>query len=372
MSTTIDRPVDTAAPEPAPSATEAFAGRLFESVVAALDLFAVHLGDRLGLYEALHRHGPLTSDELAQRAGIAGRYAREWLEQQAVSDILTVDDAGAAATDRRYGLPEDLVPVLLDPTSPAYTVAVAGIPPAVGAMFERLLPAYRTGEGVSWSDYPPSAMELQGALNRPAFTHELAGWLAAVPAIDQRLERAASRVADVACGVGWSTQAIAARYPQARVDGYDIDDTSVALARRNIAGTGLEDRVRFEVCDLSEPAGTGYDLVTMFEALHDLSHPVQVLTSIKQSLAPDGALLVMDERAAEEFIAPGDPFERLFYGASLVLCLPASLADGGVGTGTAIRPSTVREYADAAGFASCDVLDIEHPLFRFYLLRPPA
>ena len=126
------------------------------------------------------------------------------------------------------------------------------------------------------------------------------------------------------------------------------------------------------MCDLSEPAEQPYDAATMFEALHDLSHPVQVLTSIRQSLVPGGVLLVADEKAAEEFTAPGDPFERLFYGSSLLVCLPGSLADGGVGTGAAIRPTTVRQYAADAGFVSCEVAEIEHMMFRFYLLRAPA
>jgi SAM-dependent methyltransferase len=212
----------------------------------------------------------------------------------------------------------------------------------------------------------------QAAFNRPAFTHELGGWLSAVPELDERLRSGPSHVADLACGGGWSTQAIAARYPQAVVHGFDIDDSTIALARRLVSGTEVADRVVFEVCDLSEPDERRYDAATMFEALHDLSHPVQVLTSARRSLVPGGILLVADERAAEQFTAPGDPFERLFYGSSLLICLPGSLADGGVGTGAAIRPSTVQRYAQEAGFAGCEIADIEHPLFRFYLLRAPA
>jgi SAM-dependent methyltransferase len=207
----------------------------------------------------------------------------------------------------------------------------------------------------------------QAAFNRPAFTHELDGWLDAAPDFDQGARRPGARIADAACGAGWSTQALARRYPPATVGGLDIDDTSIAVGRRDLAGSGLEDRVRFEVCDLAEPADQPYDVITMFEALPDLSHPVQVLTADRHSLTPGGMVLIADERAAEQFSAPGDPVERLLYGSSLVVCLPGSLADGG--TDTAIRPATVRRYAEQAGFGFCEIADIAHVLFRFYVLR---
>src|SRR4051794_5981548 len=159
-----------------------------------------------------------------------------------------------------------------------------------------------------------------------------------------------------------------ARYPQAVVHGVDMDDASIALARTNLAGSGVENRVRFDVRDLAAATEEPYDVATMFETLHDLSHHVEVLTAIRASLRPGGALLLADERAAEEFTAPGDPAERLLYGASLMVCLPGSLADAGVDTGAAIRPDTVRRYAEEAGF-SCDVVDIEHMLLRFFILQ---
>jgi SAM-dependent methyltransferase len=352
--------------EPEPSAEELFGNRLFESAVAAVDLLAIQLGLRLGLYRVL-RDAPGTASEVAARAGIGERYAREWLEQQAVSDVLTVEPA--AAKRRRYSLPAHVATALLDETSPAYMAPIAGLLPATGVMFERLVDAYRSGTGISWSDFPAAIVEMQGAFNRPTFTHELAGWFDALPAVDALLAGRPARIADVACGVGWSTQAIARRYPDATVDGFDLDETSISMATAAVAGSVIEGRVRFFARDIAELAETPYDVITMFEALHDLSHPVQVLTAIRGSLAPGGALLVMDERTQDEFTAPGDPWERLLYGFSLLLCLPNSLHDGGVGTGTVIRSSTVREYAEAGGFTSCDIAPIEHPMFRFYVLR---
>jgi SAM-dependent methyltransferase len=348
--------------------TEAFAERLFDAALGAFDLFAICLGERLGLYSALHEHGASTSTELAARTGVAERYAREWLEQQAVTGILTVDGETAGA-GRRYALPTALVPALLEPTHPAYVAPFAGFVSPLGAVFDRLVDAYRTGDGVAWSDYPSGLIEAQAAFNRPAFTHELGGWLDAVPDLDGPARRPGARLLDAACGAGWSTQALARRYPLAVVHGVDLDESSIAVARENLAGSGMEDRVRFDVRDLAATGEEPYDVATLFEALHDLSHPVEALTAIRSSLRPGGVLLVGDERAAEAFTAPGDAAERLFYGASLMVCLPGSLADEGVGTGAAIRPDTVRRYAEEAGFVSCEVVDVENPFLRFFLLR---
>jgi SAM-dependent methyltransferase len=229
--------------------------------------------------------------------------------------------------------------------------------------------AYRDGTGISWSDYPTEIVEMQGAFNRPTFTHEVAGWFDALPDVDSLLAGRPARVADVACGMGWSTQAIARRYPDATVEGFDLDKTSIARAAEVLAATGLDGRVRFSARDIAELAETPYDVITMFEALHDMSHPVEVLKAIRGSLAPGGALLVMDERVEDEFTAPGSDWERLLYGFSLVLCLPNSMDDDGVGTGTVMRSSTVRAYAEEAGFTSCEVAPIDHPMFRFYVLR---
>jgi hypothetical protein len=234
---TLPTPGDAEAPDPPENPTEAFAGRLFDAALGALDLFAIALGERLGLYAALHDHGRSTSTEIAAHTGVAERYAREWLEQQAVTGILTVTPQADAA-QRRYSLPDALVPVLLEPTHPAYLAPIAGFLPPVGELFDRLAEAYRTGTGIAWSDYPVGMIEAQAAFNRPAFTHELDGWLDAVPEFDRPARRPGARIADAACGAGWSTQQLARHYPEASVDGLDIDDTSIALARRNLAGSG--------------------------------------------------------------------------------------------------------------------------------------
>ncbi|HET7829753.1 MAG TPA: methyltransferase domain-containing protein [Candidatus Limnocylindrales bacterium] len=351
---------------------DAFAGRLFEALLGTFDLLSIQLGLELGLYSALRADGPATPPELAARAGIDARYAREWLEQQAVTGVLDVDDATADADARRYSLSPAHAAVLLDPDDLSTMAPVANAPLSVVEAWPALLAAYRSGGGVHWNEYPRISV-IQEAANRPLFRHLLAQeWLPAIPDVDARLRSGGARVADVACGAGLSTLAIARGYPGAEVHGLDLDAEAISRARAHARAEGLDDRARFHVVDAGDHSLDGtFDLVTIFEALHDMARPVEVLESARRLLAPGGTVLVMDERVAEQFTVPGDEIERLMYGYSVFVCLANGLADPpSVGTGTVIRPDTVRRYAADAGFASTTVLPIEHEVFRFYRLDP--
>jgi len=238
---------------------------------------------------------------------------------------------------------------------------------------EQLLEAYRTGQGVPYEAYGEDTREGIGALNRPMFVNQLADWLAAIPEVDGRLRaQPAARVADIACGTGWSSIAIARAYPDVTVDGFDLDAASIATARQNIAATDLADRVHPAVRDAADPDLSGrYDLVTIFEALHDMDYPVQALQTARRLLTDGGCVVIGDERVAERFAAPGDELERFNYGWSVLHCLPVGMTHAdSAGTGTAIRPDTVRAYAAEAGFRRVDVLPIEHDFWRFYRLVP--
>jgi 2-polyprenyl-3-methyl-5-hydroxy-6-metoxy-1,4-benzoquinol methylase len=354
---------------------DALAGRLFESTVGALDLMAVYLGDRLGLYELLADGRPVTPADLASGAGIDARYAREWLEHQAVGGFLDVDDDSAEPQLRRYRLPPGHAEVLADPQSLATMTPMARMMVAAGATMPALLAAYRTGDGVGWDAYGPDLVEAQAAINRPVFEQLVPEqWIPAMPDIDARLRRTGGRVVDIACGGGWSTLAVARAYPHAEVDGLDLDPSSIQLATRNLAETApeLEPRVTFAARDAADPELAGrYDLALIFEALHDMSRPVDVLRAVRGLLAPGGALLVADERVADEFTAPGDTIERLMYGYSVVFCLANGLADRpSVGTGTVLRTATVRRFAMEAGFSKVTVLPVEHDTLRLYRLDP--
>jgi 2-polyprenyl-3-methyl-5-hydroxy-6-metoxy-1,4-benzoquinol methylase len=363
-----------ATPEQAAERRDALVGRLFESILGTMDLLNLYLGDRLGLYGALAGGRPATSAELAARAGIAQRYAREWLEQQAVTGILEVDDPGKGADERRYALPAGHDEVLLNQDSLSYAAYVGRFATALGQVMPRVLEAFRTGGGVNWAEYGPDAREGQAEQNRPFFLQLLGSeWLPRVPEVHARLlADPPARVADIGCGAGWASIGLAKAYPKAVVDGFDMDEPALQLARGHAAEQGVADRVRFHLADVSDPSLAGrYDLVLGFEMLHDLARPVEALRVMRSLLADGGAVMIMDEKVAESFTAPGDELERLFYGFSTLCCLPAGLAEQpSAATGTVMRPSTLRRYALEAGFRDLEILPIEHDLFRFYRPLP--
>ena len=351
---------------------DALATRLFESSIAMMDIITVYLGDRLGLYRALADLGAATAAELAAATGTHERYVREWLEQQAVTGIVAVADTTAGATARRYRLPGGHREVLLERDSLSYLAPLARFTVGLTGPLPALLDAFRTGGGVPYPDYGPDAREGQADVNRTQFVNLLGSdWLPAVPDVHARLlADPPARVADVGCGTGWSSIAIARAYPSVIVEGFDSDDASIALARRNAAEAGLAGRVTFHVRDASDPALVGrYDLVTFFECVHDFGRPVESLAVARRLLTEGGSVIIADERVAEAFTAPGDDVERLMYGWSVLFCLPTGLADApSIGTGTVMRPETLRRYATEAGFRSVEVLPIDNDFWRFYRL----
>ena len=296
--------------------------RLFQGLLGTMDLLTVYLGDRLGLYQALADAGSCTVAELAARTQTQERYIREWLEQQATADLLAVDNVAAAPGERRYSLPPGHAEVLLDTNSLNYIGAAGRFAACLGSSVSRVLDVFRHGGGVDWPEYGADAREGQADFNKPMYRNLLAAeWLPAITDVHARLlGDPPARVADVGCGAGWSSIGIAQGYPSVTVDGFDLDGPSIEMALANAAETGVADRVRFQVHDVADPALAGrYDLVTAFECVHDLPQPVEFLRSMRRLAADDGAVIVMDERVAETFTAPGDPVERLFFGFS-VLC----------------------------------------------------
>jgi 2-polyprenyl-3-methyl-5-hydroxy-6-metoxy-1,4-benzoquinol methylase len=351
---------------------DALVERLFGAVLGFNDLHMVYLGDRLGFYQWLADEGSATAGELASATRTSERYAREWLEQQAVSGVLDVDDPAAEAGERRYSVPPGHLEVLTDPDSPNYMAAFARMMVGMARPAQAVLEAFRSGKGVPYADYDADFCEGQGDMNRIGYVNLLGSeWFPAIPDIHARLQAdPPARVADVACGTGWSTIAIARAYPKVSVDGIDLDEASIELARANAAESDVADRVAFEVRDAADPALEGrYDLVIVFEAVHDMSRPVEALRAMRGLLAEGGALVIVDERVADSFVAPGDEIEQLMYGWSVLHCLPVGMADQpSTGTGTAMRPDTLRAYAHDAGFSDVEILPIEHDFWRFYRL----
>jgi SAM-dependent methyltransferase len=349
-----------------------FAEKVFGAVLGAQLVQSIELGTRLGWYAALVEGGALTSGELAARTASSERYAREWLEHQAVCGYLTVDDVVAAPGERRFTLPAAHAAVLADPDSVAYMTPLARFIAGSGRFIDRIADTYRSGGGLSWDDLGDDVREAQAAANRPLFLHRLGQeLLPAAPEVHQRLQRA-GRIADVGCGFGWSSIGLARAYPGATIDGFDLDAPSVGAARRNAEESGVAARVRFAAVDagaLDEHHGT-YDAVFAFECIHDLPDPVSVLAAMRRLAADDGVVVVMDERTEDRFTAPAGEVEQLMYGYSLMCCLGDGLShQPSVGTGTVMRADTFAGYARDAGFSGVEVLPIEDDFFRFYLLR---
>jgi SAM-dependent methyltransferase len=352
--------------------TKALLERLFQDSLGALELYTVYLGERLGLYRSLSEDGPATSSELAERTGTSERYMREWLEHHAASGILEVDDARAGPLVRRYRLPPEHAPVLADPDNVRYE-AYRGVDIVRAArLLPQLVEAFRTGDAP-----PPLPWEPEGRaeFNRALFLNLLGQeWLPALPEVDRRLRaEPPARVADVACGTGWSSIAMVRAYPSITVDGFDLDEDAIAVATKHAEEAGVGDRVSFSVTDAADPRVLGkYDLVTIFEALHDMSRPVDVLRAAHRMLAEGGSVLVADELIEDEFIAPASDRERYEYGWSVVSCLPGAMGDPQTAaTGAVMRPSTLRRYAGEAGFRDVEVHPVtETSYFRFYRLLP--
>jgi SAM-dependent methyltransferase len=353
---------------------EALVRKLSADAIGALDLLCVYIGDRLGLYRVLAGRPALTSAELAAAGGVHERYAREWLEQQTVSGILETENPDAPDRERRYRLPPGHDEALVDESSLDFMASLAqGVVSCTPAL-EAVLEAFRTGAGVAYAAYGADAHQSQARGTRSLYEKLLTSrWLPAIPALHARLEAdPPARIADVACGHGHSTLAIARGYPKVRVDGIDLDEPSIVAARELLSASGLENRVAFHHRDAADSDLTGrYDLVTLFEALHDMTHPVDALETLRAMLAPGGCVFMADEKTAERFSPDAGEVERLHYGFSVLHCLPVGMqGEDLVGTGTVMRPDTVRKYAAEAGFSRVEILPIDNKFWRFYLLTP--
>ncbi len=339
----------------------AFLGRAVGDVGALGSAPLVLIGEQLGLYDALAEGGPMTSAELARRTATVERYVREWLQNQAAGGYVEYD----AATGR-YSLPIEHAAALPNLYG-AFQLILAATKAA-----PRIAEAFRTGAGISYADYGTHFRHGIAGFNRPMFEHLLAAeWLPALPGVDQRLHRPGARVLDLGCGTGHSSIALARAYPTVTVRGVDLDEASIAEARRHAADAGVADRVTFALGDAAATHDAGpYDLITIFEALHDMADPVGVLTSARAVLAPGGSVFIGDERVADTFTAPAGEIERLQYAFSVLHCLPATRAEGDqVANGTILRAPTLVAWAREAGFTEPEVLDLDNDFWRFYLLR---
>lgn len=368
MATTIAMDIQQAEAE-----RDALIGKLLESAAGFFTHYTIYLGGQLGYYETLSRHDHLNSSELATLAGTNERYTREWLEQQAVYGILSVLNAQDGPMERRYTLPAGHAEVLTQPDSLNYLAPLSQLMVGVANPIEKLVAAFRSGQGVDYDDFGKDMREGQSGMNRAAFLNELPQvWIPAMPDVLARLRQPGARVADIGCGFGWSSIGMARAFPQARIDGFDFDAPSIAAARQNAVDYAVSDRVDFQVRDAADEDLAGrYDLVMALECVHDMSDPVGALRTMRRMVNGSGSVLVVDERVGESF--GFDPRENevewIMYGFSVMHCLPVGMTEQpSAATGTVMRPDTLRRYAREAGFRDVEVLPVENFFFRLYRL----
>jgi SAM-dependent methyltransferase len=325
---------------------EQFVFRAVDEVGATLNAALVVMGDKLGLYRALAGAGPLTPVELARRTGVAERYIREWLNAQAAGGYVEYEPAAGA-----YELPPEQAIALTDADSPAYLPGFFQI--ALGTVIDspRITEAARTGEGVGWHEHSHDVFEGCERFFRPGYNANLlSAWLPALAGVVDKLERGA-RVADVGCGHGASTILMARAFPNSTFVGSDYHEGSLATARMRAEEAGVGDRVRFEHAPAASYPGTGYDLVTMFDCLHDMGDPVGAARHVRETLADDGTWLIVEPMAGDRVEDNLNPVGRTYYGFSTFLCTPASLSqEVGLALGAQAGPARIGDVVKAGGF----------------------
>ncbi|HEX3466331.1 MAG TPA: class I SAM-dependent methyltransferase [Candidatus Elarobacter sp.] len=324
----------------------AFVGKMIGDVGATLSGALVLIGDRLGLYRALAANGPMTSAELAEATGTDERYVREWLANQAASEYLSYDPA-----TRAFTLPPEHQPVLADESSPVLLCGLYQIAQTLFADEPAIAEAFKTGAGVGWHEHDERLFGATERFFRPGYnTNIVPNWIPALDGVEAKL-RAGAKVADVGCGLGTSTILMAKAYPKSTFTGFDYHRGSIAAARRAAEREGVTGRVRFEVAASKAFPGTGYDFVTCFDCIHDMGDPVGAAAHIREALAPDGTLMLVEPYANDTLEENLNPVGRVFFAASTMLCTPASRAqEVGLGLGAQAGEARLRAVFEEAGF----------------------
>ncbi|GAA2130656.1 class I SAM-dependent methyltransferase [Actinomadura napierensis] len=336
--------------DPAPideAELQAFVGRAVVDMGAAISGLLLHLGDRLGLYKAMAGAGPITSAALARRTGTSERLVREWLGNQAAGGYVGYDPAAGT-----YELPAEHAMVVADEDSPVFLGGAFEAIASCYADHDVLAEAFRTGAGVGWAEHDHRLYSGIVRFFRPGYAaHLVEEWLPALDGVAGKL-RAGASVADVGCGHGASTIIMARAFERSTFAGFDPHGASIEAARTAAREAGLEQRARFDVASGRDFPGEGYDLVCLFDALHDMGDPVTTARRVRRSLAPDGTLLLVEPYAGDALEENLNPVGRVYYGLSTVICTPGSLAqEVGLGLGAQAGERRLAEVLREAGFS---------------------
>jgi len=336
-----------------------------DEVGATLNAALVVMGDRLGYYQALADDGPATPGELAERTNTSEHYAREWLNAQAAGGYVEYDPSTG-----RYTLPPEQIVALTDSSSPAYLPGFFQI--ALGTVHHTsdTIEAARSGAGIGWHEHTSDVHVGCERFFRPSYNANLLpSWLPALDGVVEKLERGAT-VADIGCGHGASTILMAEAFPRSEFVGSDYHQESIETARLRAAEAGLGERIRFEVAPAAGFSGSKYDLVTTFDALHDMGDPVGAARHVRDALAPDGTWMLVEPMAGDKVEDNLNPVGRAYYGFSTLLCTPGSLSQPvGLALGTQAGPARIRDVTTAAGFTRFRTV-AETPFNLVFEVRP--
>ncbi|MFQ5933834.1 MAG: methyltransferase [Dehalococcoidia bacterium] len=337
-------------------------GNLSGTVVTTMSV----IGDRLGLFKDLNSNGPATSAELAARAGINERYAREWLGAMASAGYLEYEPAS-----RHFTLPPEQAQAFAQEGGPVFVGGMHQMLPAFWGQLERVAQAFRQGGGVSQSAYDQNMWEGLERFTGTWFENLLVQqWIPAVPEVQAKLERGVL-VADVGSGNGRALIKLAQAFPNSRYVGYDIYEPATEKAAAKAQAAGVADRLSFKCLDVVEGIPEQYDLITTFDVIHDMANPRGALKAIRQALKPDGSYLLLDINCSDKLEDNAGPLGAMFYGVSILYCMTTSLAGGGEGLGTmGLPPSKVEELCAEAGFGSVRQLPLENPFNILYEIKP--
>ena len=320
-------------------------GKAVVDIGAVMQAPLMLLGDRLGLYRAL-AESSRTIAELAHRTGTDERYVREWVRGQAAAGYVTYDPRA-----ERYSLSPEQALLFADETSPAFLLGGFEVALVAGRVQVRLEEAFRTGEGIGWHDHETALSCSTARFFAPAYRANLvAGWLPALDGVTDKLSDGAL-VADVGCGLGVSTLLMAEAYPATTFLGFDYHLPSIDAAREAARGAGLEDRATFQRSTAKDFPGQGYDLIAMFDCLHDLGDPLGAARHVREALAEDGTWMIVEPRAGDRVEENLNPVGRLYYGASALVCTPTSLSqEVGLALGAQAGEAAIRQVVEEAGF----------------------
>ncbi|QNP60356.1 class I SAM-dependent methyltransferase [Paenacidovorax monticola] len=322
-----------------------FMARFVGDIGAVMHAATVAVGDQLGLYKAL-AEGPATAEELARRTQTDARYLREWLSAQAASGYVQYDPAS-----QRFSMTEEQAFALAQEGSPAFIAGAFQIAVAQFKAIPKMAQAMRTGLGLGWHEHDPSLFQGTERFFRPGYAANLVSqWIPALDGMESMLQRGA-RVADVGCGHGASTVLLAQAYPASSFVGFDYHAPSINQARAAAQAAGLGERVRFDVASAKDFPGEGYDMVAMFDCLHDMGDPVGASAHVKRSLKPDGTWLIVEPFANDRLEDNLNPVGRVFYSASTFICTPASRSqEVGLCLGAQAGEERMRQVVTEGGF----------------------